>query len=106
MMKTELPKPLMDKTRTIVTVCPVCKSNDLVKDYSHEEIYCKDCGLVLSEPTLDANNIIPFSPSFNARNGIHSRYRRQGIQGSELRSYRVTRYRHNISDKELMKKGR
>lgn len=106
MMKTTLPKPPMDKTRTTTTICPNCKSDNFIKDYPHEEIYCKDCGLVLSEPSLNTNNIIPHSPPFDARNGIHTRYIRHTSKGSAVRSSKVTRYRHNLSDKELMKKGR
>lgn len=34
------------KTKKIY-VCPQCESSNLIYDYAHAEIYCKQCGLVV-----------------------------------------------------------
>ena len=37
----------------IVTKCPECTGEHLVRDYERAEIVCNDCGLVLDDMIID-----------------------------------------------------
>ena len=104
-MKDKLPSPKMERNREIITTCPLCESKDLVKDYEREEIYCNNCGLILSDTILTNHHIIPHSPSAEARNGVHKTWIRHEDKGRYNNS-ETTNYRHNMSNEELMKWGR
>ena len=83
--------------------CPLCNNDEFVKDFKRDELYCNKCGLVLQSAVQwvgleKIDNEIPYSPPYDARRGIHTRY------NSTRR--RTKNYRHNISDKDLMKKGK
>ena len=35
----------------IIEVCPQCKSQELISDMFHAEVYCQECGLVVVDRT-------------------------------------------------------
>lgn len=89
-------------TEDDVKCCPLCNSTSFAKDYVREETYCTNCGLVLSSAVQyvgleKVDNVIPHSAPAEARRGVHYRW------GGSPR--RPKSYRHNISDRKLMRKG-
>ena len=52
-------KKAADASGQVVT-CPDCKGNNLITDYKHGEIVCKECGLVLEQGMFD------FGPEWRA----------------------------------------
>ena len=35
----------------VIEVCPQCKSQELISDMFHAEVYCQECGLVVVDRT-------------------------------------------------------
>ena len=96
-------------TTETVRVCPNCNSNELVKDYVREEVYCNHCGLVLQSAVQyvgleKVDNVIPYSAPAEARVGVHGRWIYDDEKGKRD-SHNITNYRHSIPNYKLMKKG-
>ena len=93
-----------------VRSCPNCNSTELVKDYKRDELYCAECGLVLTSSFQNVglekiDNVIPFSAPASARSGIHTRYVHSDEKG-KISKPNGTKYKHNIPDWKLMRFGR
>lgn len=89
-------------TEDKIRCCPICDSSEFVRDYTREETYCKNCGLVLTSAFQyvgleKIDNVIPYSAPSDARRGVHIRY-------SRIKT-RHKNYRHNIPNRKLMIKG-
>ena len=41
--------------------CPNCFSNDLIKDYHHDELFCNECGLVVMDNTFQSFELFIYS---------------------------------------------
>lgn len=92
-----------------IRFCPSCGGTEFVKDYKREETYCNNCGLVLQSAVQyvgleKVENVIPYSASANARQGIHMKYTHRDDMGKNPN--KITSYRHNIPNWKLMKYGR
>lgn len=89
--------------------CPLCESNDLVKDYVREETYCNHCGLVISS---SANYVglekidytTPHSPMAEARNKVHYSWVDEKDK-AKINNRKTTKYKHRIPNRKLMIKG-
>lgn len=94
-------------TTETVRTCPLCGGTEFVKDYKREETYCNNCGLVLQSAFQyvgleKVENAIPFSPPSEARKGVHFRWYDKSNIG-KVNNRKNTKYRHNISDRKLMR---
>ena len=86
----------------VLRYCPLCNHDEFTKDYSRQEVYCNNCGLVVQSAFQymgleKIDNVIPFSAPVEARRGIHTRYRKAPVKPKN--------YRHNIPNSKLMRKG-
>ena len=87
--------------------CPICGGTEFMQDLEREEIYCNNCGLVLSTShswNEGLKTIIPHSPMAEARNGVHYDWIDFNDVG-RLNNRDTTNYRHKHSNKQLMRKG-
>lgn len=89
--------------------CPLCGSEDIIKDYKREETYCNKCGLVLSSAFqyvgLEKVDFeIPHSPMAEARNGVHYSWIDEEDKG-KINNRKTTKYKHRIPNRKLMIKG-
>lgn len=96
-------------TTETVRHCPHCGNTIFTKDYKREETYCNKCGLVLQSAFQymgleKVENVIPFSAPSEARDGVHLRWHTRQEWG-KVNNRKNTVYRHNISDRKLMKFG-
>lgn len=70
--------------------CPVCNSKEIRLDDSRSEIYCSECGLVISSPSNEG--VLPYDygeqPSLNTSQQAD-----------------ITNYRHSYTNTQLMKHG-
>lgn len=94
-------------TTETVRSCPHCGNTTFIKDYKREELYCNECGLVLQSAVQyvgleKTENVIPYSAPSEARDGVHLRWHRKSSDGKANNRNNV-RYRHNISDRKLMR---
>ena len=97
-------------THERVRHCPLCESTDLIKDYEREETYCNNCGLIISSaiPYVGLEKIdtvIPYSAPYEARDKVHYGWVREEDK-AKMNNRRTTRYKHNMTNRQLMKKGR
>ena len=97
-------------THERVRCCPLCESTDLVRDYEREETYCNNCGLIISSAVQYVGGQKfetpqPHSPSYSARKGVHYNFVEEEDK-AKLNNRRTTRYKHNMTNRQLMKKGR
>lgn len=85
--------------------CPNCNSIDIVKDFHRDELYCNECGLVLSQPYDDVNVecALPYGYSQDCRRGVQVLARKKTT--NETPQSKIMNYRHNINDSKLMIKG-
>lgn len=72
--------------------CPICKSTKIRLDNTKGEIYCAECGLVITNPSGDG--ILPYD--YSVQKNVAS----QGQQTD------ITNYRHTYTNRQLMKFGR
>ena len=84
--------------------CPLCGGKELIQDYKREEIYCNNCGLILSDTELNKHHTIPHSPSAEARNNVHVRWVEDEKKGN-INPHDITRFHHNMSDEQIMRWG-
>lgn len=92
-----------------VRTCPLCDSADLVKDYKREEIYCNNCGLIISSAVtyVGLEKIhcpVPHSAPAEARNGVHLTWTHKNEKAKT--NHKITNYKHRLTNKQLMKYGK
>lgn len=92
-----------------IKACPLCGGTNIVKDYKREEKYCANCGLIISSAITyvgleKVDFAVPHSAPSEARNGIHTRWTRKDTKGKT--SHKITNYKHNLTNKQLMKYGK
>lgn len=70
--------------------CPVCNSKGIQLDDVRSEIYCSECGLVISSPSDEG--VLPYD---------------YGEQPNVATSQQadITNYRHSYTNRQLMKHG-
>lgn len=70
--------------------CPLCNSKEIQLDDSRSEIYCSECGLVISSPSDEG--VLPYD---------------YGEQPNVATSQQadITNYRHSYTNTQLMKHG-
>lgn len=100
----------MITTTEHIRFCPFCNGKDLVKDYKRDELYCHNCGVVLTNPypyvgLEKVESIVPHSAPHNVRSGIHFNYVHKDQLG-RFDNRNTTSYRHNLPNWQLMKRGR
>ena len=70
--------------------CPCCNSTKIEHDTSRSEIYCSECGLVISNPSGDG--VLPWD---------YSEERTTNTGGMA----EITNFRHTYTNTQLMKHG-
>ena len=53
MVRKIKPEKDIEGNEQIIGICPECHGFNLVTDYKHGELVCKDCGLVINDELLD-----------------------------------------------------
>ena len=71
--------------------CPCCDSRNLQLDATKGEIYCSECGLVISSPS--GEGVLPYD------------YGEQKNIAPQSHKADITNYRHSYTNKQLMKHG-
>lgn len=86
--------------------CPICGKSNFEEDFTRCEVYCKDCGTVLSMPYdyvggVKVQNL--WSYHFGkVRAGVEAPRWIGKDSSLDIRpANKITRYRHNIPDKRL-----
>lgn len=97
-------------THERIRECPLCESKDIKVDYEREETYCNNCGLIISSAIqyvgLDKiDTPMPYSPPYEARNKVHYSWVEEEDK-AKMNNRRTTRYKHNMTNRQLMRKGR
>ena len=89
-----------------VRVCPNCNSDELVKDYKREELYCNNCGLVLQSAVQYVGlEKCDFTVPYSAPTEVRSKWL-YGDGKGKIPHQDITNYKHSIPNWKLMKKGR
>lgn len=69
--------------------CPICNSREIRFDSARSEIYCSNCGLVISSPL---GGVLPYDFS-----------EVRTVPKTEEKS--ITNFKHNLTNRQLMKIG-